>query len=131
MMTCFLSILIKKNSQRERYYLLKWATSGPSFTFDNILHKHWWSRYRFVSRSYFNKCILCHLEKLHKWSVNILKNAGAVCPVFVIDKVLGVSCRFSTGKSFKIEKVDALQEKIASNEFNTFFLNKIKDDFLR
>ena len=34
-------------------------------------------------------------------------------------------------KLSKLEKVHAFQKKIASNELNIFFLNKIEEDFLR
>ena len=44
--------------------------------------------------------------------------------------MLGVVSRFSTEKSFKIEKVRAFQKKNKSNELNIFFLIKIEDNLL-
>ena len=43
----------------------------------------------------------------------------------------GIVSRFSKRNLSKLDKVYAFQKQNASNESNTFFLNKIEEEFLR
>ena len=45
--------------------------------------------------------------------------------------MLGIVCIFSTEKFSKLEKVQIFEKENANNELKIFFLDKIKECFLR